>query len=420
MDITNPVPKSGVANTGPKLLWQLTTDLAGNRLFGKRGATPAISTLFFATPGNAAQEYAVAILPGGDSDGPLAGSCTQLGTATLVDPARPPRPKVRCFANDPARSLTIVRLDTGEVIRSFRAAADGPASILPRSRDTLNVLTALNAPVSGQPVLFPATTGAVADRAFVGDRDGSLWRIDLSSTDPQKWTMKLFFDAYTGLAFDAGQPIATPPVLSVDRVGNVSIAFSTGDQETFLATTGMKNFVWSLLETTPTFRSVAQWSKVLIDGERVSGPMSLFSSTLYYTTFTPPSGAASQQCTNGQSKLCGVHYLLPAAGGDGGAVPVPSLNTATDPCLTFGDSIIFGAGITQKPTCSSETTYNDPYLGNTSHASLSNVNPGKFMLVVQTGPGGKTETGGDVHTRSIELAPPMASTRVDSWAAVVE
>jgi len=48
------------------------------------------------------------------------------------------------------------------------------------------------------------------------------------------------------------------------------------------------------------------------------------------------------------------------------------------------------------------------------------VNPGKFMLVVQTGPGGTSETGGDVRTRSIELAPPMASTRVDSWAAVVE
>ena len=420
LDITNPVPKNGIANTGPKLLWQLTTDAAGNRLFGKRGGTPAITTLFFGQGGTTPQEYAVAILPGGDSDGPTGAQCAQQGSAALVDPAHAPRAKVPCYANDPARSLTIVRLDTGEIVRTFRASADGPASVLARARDELNAYTPLNSPVAGQPVVFPASTGAVADRAFVGDRDGALWRIDLSATDPLKWRMKLFFDAYSGQAFDAGQPIATAPVLSVDRVGNVTVAFSTGDQETFLATTGMRNYIWSLLETTPNFRSLANWSKVLLNGERVSGPMSLFSSTLYYTTFTPPSGAASQQCSNGQSRLCGVHYLLPGPGGDGGAVPVPSLNTATDPCLTFGDSIIFGAGITQKPTCNAETTYSDPYLGNTSHAGLTNVNPGKFMLVVQTGPGGKSETGGDVHTRSIELAPPMASTRIDSWAAVVE
>jgi len=355
LDITNPVPKSGVPTSGPKLLWQLTTDAAGNRLFGKRGGTPAITTLFFGMNGGAPQEYAVAILPGGESDGPIAGQCSQLGSAALVDAARAPRPKVRCYANDPSRSLTIVRLDTGEIVRTFRADVDGPATILGRAKDELNAYTALNAPISGQPVVFPATTGAVADRAFVGDREGELWRLDLAATDPLKWRMKLFFDAYTGQAYDAGQPIATPPVLSVDRVGNVTVAFSTGDQETFLATTGMRNYIWSLLETTPTFRSQAKWSKLLMNGERVSGPMSLFSSTLYYTTFTPPSAAAAQQCSNGQSRLCGVHYLLPAASGDGGAVPVPSLNSSTDPCLSFGDSIVFGAGITQKPTCNSET-----------------------------------------------------------------
>jgi type IV pilus assembly protein PilY1 len=434
VDITKPVPKTGDDTTGPHLLWQLTKDDTGERLFGKRSGTPTIATLFFKAAGdNDPKEYAVAILPGGESDGPAPGQCDQQGSTALVDSSKLPRVKVRCWQDDPARSLTVVRLDTGEIVRSFRREADGPASVLPRSRDASLNYAALNAPISGQPVVFPATTGAVADRAFVGDRDGMLWRLDFSSSNPQDWKMQLFFDAFTGQAFDAGQPIATAPVLSVDRLGKVTVAFSTGDQETFLATTGMKNFVWSVVEDTsssPPFKSDVRWALELDDGERVSGPMSLFASTLYYTTFKPPPipPPTGQKCSAGQSQVCGVHYLLARTQGgtDGGAVPPSPINKGNfkgpdEACIQFGDSIVFGAGITQKPTCNDETTYNDPYLGNGNHTALTSVTAGKFELVVQTGPGGtNTQTGGEINTQSITLEPPMTTTRIDSWAAVVE
>src|SRR6185295_20370416 len=47
LDVTKPVVDATDTTTGPKMLWQLTTDEAGNRLFGKRSGTPAIATLFF-------------------------------------------------------------------------------------------------------------------------------------------------------------------------------------------------------------------------------------------------------------------------------------------------------------------------------------------------------------------------------------
>jgi hypothetical protein len=308
--------------------------------------------------------------------------------------------------------------------------------VLVRSVDALNKYTGLNAPISGQPVVFPATTGAVSDRAFVGDRDGGLWRLDFSDPDPLNWTMRLFFDAYSKQAFDDGQPIATPPILSVDRLGNLTIAFSTGDQETFLATGGMKNYIWSLLEdasaSTP-FTSKALWFKNLADGERVSGPMSLFASNLFYSTFTPPpANDLNKKCSNGLSRVCGVHYMVPATGsaGEGGAPSVPPLNPAGTACLDFSESIVFGVGITQKPTCNADASFNDPYLGSGAHTGLADFTPGKFQLVIQTGPGksgsgsggpgSTTETGGDIATRAINLAPPMSPTRIDSWAAVVE
>jgi type IV pilus assembly protein PilY1 len=430
LDVTKPVIDAGDAASGPKFLWQLTIDSAKKALFGSKSGTPAIATLFF-DAGQGVKEYAVALLPGGD--GPqAAGTCDQLGESSLVDPAWPPRTKVRCFAKDPSRSLTVVMLETGEIVRSFRAQTDGPDSILPRSLDGEGKYTALNAPISGTPVVFPAATGVVSDRAFVGDRDGMLWRVDFSSTDPRKWTMKLFFDAYSKQAADAGQPIATTPILSVDRIGNVTIAFSTGDQETFLATEGMNNYLWSLLEsttTTPAFQSKALWYKTLPNGERVSGPMSLFASNLFYTTFTPPLASdASKKCNNGVSTVCGVDYMKPAPGdGAGGLASKPTVNPdGVSACLPFGESIVFGAGITQKPTCSADVSTNDPYLGYGAHTGLADFAPGKFQLVIQTGPkqvsGGSPGpgTGSDINTLAIDLAPPMSPARIDSWAAVVE
>jgi type IV pilus assembly protein PilY1 len=429
LDVTKPVIDPADADSGPKFLWQLTIDSAKKALFGSRSGTPAIATLFF-DAGQGVQEYAVALLPGGD--GPQGtGPCDQKADTALVDPDWPPRPQVRCFTADPARSLTVVRLDNGEIIRSFRGPADGPDSVLPRSLDDGGKYTTLNAPISGTPVVFPAATGVVADRAFVGDRDGLLWRVDLSSTDPRKWSMKLFFDAYSKQAPDAGQPIATTPVLSVDRIGNVTIAFSTGDQETFLATTGMKNYLWSLLEsstTTPAFRSKALWFKTLPDGERVSGPMSLFASNLFYTTFAPPLASdPTKKCSNGVSSVCGVDYIKSAPGdGAGGQVSKPAINPDGSACLPFGESIVFGAGITQKPTCSADVSTTDPYLGYGAHTGLADFTPGKFQLVIQTGPtrvsGGSPGPGlgGDINTLAIDLAPPMSPARIDSWAAVVE
>ena len=37
------------------------------------------------------------------------------------------------------------------------------------------------APIVGQPVAYPSDTGLIADRLFVGDAEGRIWRIDVSA-----------------------------------------------------------------------------------------------------------------------------------------------------------------------------------------------------------------------------------------------
>ena len=286
--------------------------------------------------------------------------------------------------------------------------------------------------------------GAIAQRAFVGDRDGGVWRVDFSSPDPTKWRMDLVIDTCPGsgsggitCTYGQGQPIATPPALSVDRVGNVTISVATGDQETFTATG--TNWVWSFTELPdathsspiPPYSEQAAWYVQLTNGERVSGPMTLFNSVLYFSSFAPGS-PSSNVCSAGVSRLWGVDYITAATTGTPSSGPVARLekldtsgNVIAGQFVTnqsLGDgTIVFGVGVTQKPSCADTSTgTTDPYIGAGTHYGFSSMSSGQFQLVVQTGWGGKSVNNAITKTMTRQMASPPSLTRIDSWAAVVD
>jgi type IV pilus assembly protein PilY1 len=439
VDITDPVVPANPNDPtkGPKFLWQLTEYSDGSPLFGRGGATPLITTIFY-DDGNGAREVAVAILPGGEDPDPPAGGDVNRKeqNPANVDSRFPARTKITKYENDPenhaARALTVVRLDTGEIIRSFRADASKAGALDGKNR-VLEV--DIDSPITGIPVAFPGTTGAVSDRIFVGDRDGTLWRVDLASTNPDNWKMNLFFDAYSGQGATKGEPIATAPVLSVDQNGNVTVAFSTGDQDLLDATGGMKTYVYSLLErpnaTSTAYESYANWFTEFKDGERVTGPMSLFNGALYFTSFEPTSGGGPV-CGSGTSRVWGVDYILPKTPGnstndldDGGKERLPDSgvlkqfidNTAA---VLANSGIIFGVGVTQLPSCTQEQVNTDTFFGSGNHTSITSVTPGKFQLVMHTSGAGNVNDGSQTKRIEIDLPTPPSTSRIDSWAALVE
>jgi type IV pilus assembly protein PilY1 len=464
VDITNPDPQQTLNNPngsetgGPQFLWQLTTDSTGTSLFGTGSATPLITTLFFDDGDGTPQEYAVAVLSGGSgtdngTSTPRITPSTTLNGLSLTYPPRGSVPKYT--GNLGGRSLTVVRLDTGKIVRTFRqAVTEVPLGLRPRV-----IVSPLDSPITGQPIGYPSDTGSVSDRIFVGDQDGGLWRVDVSETDPSQWTMKLFWDTFpaTGIHgaptsdWRSGQPIQTPPILSVDDVGNISIAVSTGDQDAVGASSTMQNFVWSLVEHTSadrtTFTPEYHWLKQFLGGQRVTGPLSLFNRGLYFSTLRPPDPSAV--CDSGTVELFfGMDYLNPskvdASGEQGGDVtnPVfnaPPYNTCSGTpagCITgtallgTGQSpVIYGVPINQDLTCSAQSNevLPDPYLGSGSHTALSNINPGHFNIIMQTGRGKAQSTGaatsavnGSDNAAKIDLGAPMVSTHLDSWAAILE
>lgn len=456
VDVTNPDPNASPAGA-PQFRWQLTnmgttSGVANLNIFGIHSGTPALTTVYADLSGSGsvstAQEYGVAVLPGGSETSPTGGPCARAAVTTGTNTSTPltgftGRTSVRCWgtnvnAADPVvgRSVAIVRVETGEIIKVFMRRADLPANH-PLVTSNRVIDTPLDSPMTGIPSIYPTDTGAVAQKIFVADADGTIWRFDLTDLNPANWKGEMFLDAYNTTvdtdainAWSHGQPIAVPMVTSLDRLGSVVLNFATGDQETY-TTTGT-NFVYSVSEKvqgSATFKLRAQvnWYKPLLNGERVSGPMSVFDGVHYFATFRP---TASAGCSVGTPFIWGMDYITPSDTNDlskgGNARLVNAGNTYQFIDPTGGNTsspiaghVIPGISIQAQPACASSTAGSDQYVPGASHTSTSNVTSGSYQLFAQVGTKGISGNA-TVGTYSLTLPPPQTSTVIDSWAAVLE
>ena len=460
LDVTSPDPR--VAGGGPKFLWQLThmptyKNLPDVELFATHSSTPALTTVYATLDnGSTTHEIAVAILPGGyDPSFAPSQQCAR-APKTIVNDASPAafpsRGAVRCWSNNAApvvgRSLTIVRVDTGEVLATFARTVDAPMSLRtatallggtrPLGSEGRVLNTPLDSPLSGTPIVYPSGAGAIAQKVFIGDMDGTVWRFNLTDPNPNNWTGELYLDTYNTTvdksvtAWSDGQPIQTPPVVALDRLGQVVVSIATGAPGLYTASAGMQNYLYSTTETTVTakLRASVNWYLPFLGGERVSGPMAVFDGTLYFATFT--AAATKDVCLNGTAKMWGRDYTVPydvnnlAAGGRYKMLD-PILNIATvfvDP-VSYGDAsiagkVIPGMSMNFTPACATTSTVPDAYSGGT-HTTADNVTSGSYSLVASVGSknsqGGTKVVGGN---GGISLPKPKTSTIVDSWASIVE
>jgi hypothetical protein len=225
------------------------------------------------------------------------------------------------------------------------------------------------------------------------------------------------------------------------------VAFSTGDQNDISADGRMYN-VWSLTEIPSGTKAVSRVNWYLnklnakgasatedrfVASERVFGPMSLFNSKLYFTTYDPNT-ADKATCKAGISYLWGVHFVnrgsnvLLGTTNNPADGPFPELkvdpNDGDEKRVRYAaqdaGSIAFGVGISQQPACISWTAnvaVDSALAYGTTHSAMNTITPGPFQLVVQSG---KTVGGSDVKATTYNLAQPPGGSVIDSWAAIVE
>ena len=220
-----------------------------------------------------------------------------------------------------------------------------------------------------------------------------------------------------------------PPVLSVDEIGDVTLAFATGSQEVDTS----KNRVVSLTETLVVdddekkFVAHVNWIHNLAIGDRVTGPMVLFNSGLFYAVSHPPQ-TTGNSCDVGSSKVYGTHYTQSAdfkSAKANNATPDPTTGPAPAPTYTdieFANQagLVYGVSLEAVPACYDEEEkidgndsfgYGDVYMSKT-------VTPAKYYLTYGASGNGGTERG--VLEVQKQLPNPNLAVTFDSWAVVYE
>jgi type IV pilus assembly protein PilY1 len=502
LDITD--PRSGVnfapvtsfssfppALSGPHFQWQIASmnpqggPYTQSELFGPISTTPAIATVY-ADPINAGtnpMEIGVAILPGGSPGSPYpgapcprdlvanAGTYTPVTTYNNTDPLFGYRQQVRAWApacqgpgsGVPGRSVVIARIDTGDILAVFaRPTSSSPdvPSILTLSKA---IAAPFDSPMTGTPIVYPPDVGAIAQQVFIGDADGTMWRLDLTDPNPVNWRAAIFSDAYANnvvdpynpsdanhLAYDA-EAIAVKPITTLDAQGNLTLQYATGDQQTYTAqytipgqptqTREEINFVYSVKVTTAgaggATQAAVNWYQALRYGERVSGPMAVFDNTFYFATFVPPNPSTPPVCNGGTPKLWGLDFEVPLPSCSVGVIDWQNVNTGCggnprDYLATNGvlanppddngnptvNIVIPGVSVAVTPSCTNTTSPGiDQYTGG-MHTGTSGSTSGTYSLLAQIG--GINSTTHATNTVTKSLTTPNASTLVDSWASLSE
>ena len=354
-----------------------------------------------------------------------------------------PRTSVRGWSGNCAdavagRSVTIVRLDNGRIIRHFaralpgdddvprRLLGGGDSAVCPAGGGTACrvINSPFDAPVTGTPVVFPNDPGSIGQKVFVGDADGTLYRMDISNPDPGKWKAELFLDTRgtgLGVSFTGDKPIAVPPVVSLGEKGSLIINVANGDQEDLgTIPANDHHVVWSVTEVPGASgaRPQLNWFLPLDGGERVTGPMVVFDKTLNFSSYRVNSSA--NVCQDGQARIYALDYVKPKTPGnlaDGGDWKIPGLPTNTQ-FSSEGVDLIPGVSVRASQACAQAQTTQDYFGGARLGAMLTT--PTSYELVANRSKPNAVAGQNAVTQFKKSLSLPRTQTIVDAWASVVE
>jgi type IV pilus assembly protein PilY1 len=406
LDVTDPITERSGSSAGghafqpPKFLWQFTdSDM------GEAYGDPAIAQVLVDEAGTLVAR-GVAIIPGGKGT-PTGNASTTWSTDQLsVSDVTGDRTE-RSEYGTTGRALYVVDIATGRLIRKFDSSI-------------------LTAPMIGGVAAYPGDVGQVADRAFMTDADGVIWRLDMSDPDPEQWEVVAFHDIFHDQTDVFSQPAYNPPVLSIDEQGDLVVLQATGDIDILDGTDF--NRVVSLTEnltfdTDGIITDVAatlNWEIDLDSSEQVTGPLELFDGRVYFGSFKSIT-STTDSCEFGESRLWGVDYVAD----DGAGGPADGIESVTGSGVIdatyvgpYTNQIIMGVAVTQQPTCFIGEEVIDTYIG--SRFRVTDQGGGGFQLVAQVGGDGALASGASLAEITRNLPAPTPHTDLLGIAGAIE
>ncbi len=229
--------------------------------------------------------------------------------------------------DDRGNSFHIIDIETGSALKSF------------------TVGDATNKIPSG-PTAYDADQNKFVNYIYFGDIKGTLWKVDVSSTNIADWTLYEFWKDEPSKRL----PIFYAPAITKNDGGDILIFFGTGDE---LNLTDANKFYcfYEIKDQGATGQQV--WSRNLDPGEKVLGSASVANWVVYFTTWTYT--GAGESCGAGEGRLYGLK--ISKVGAPGSSEGLVTLDPATGKWTAPQSYISLGAGIPSAPLVTNGMIY---------------------------------------------------------------
>ena len=355
-------------------------------------------------------------------------------------PAGAPLESDECTDAVTGRAVYIVDLQSGAIIRRFvDYQTDGSTE-------------RLEAPMTGTPVMSATRPGEVSTRAFIGDDDGRLFRIDMTDFDPNEWTLELFFDPYEppdpefpslGGEFTRYGPASFRPAVTTGLTRELVVIYGLGQRGDTGGTDSLQAVIAIEEQRDLDMNTAGQgqmlWVQEFESRERLTGAPVVFDGDVFFTTYVEP----LDRCLAGTSRIYrlsydGVDPLEPAAEPPYDPIGKWPVSTIDTTAFIHGDedtnglakwfgpaepTLIRGVAVTAGPICAFVEEDVD------TMSAARETPPPRPQLVAQAGTadvgdtggggvGGGTGGGTDISRIAVDLDVPRTQAFPLSWTVI--
>lgn len=234
--------------------------------------------------------------------------------------------------DDKGNSFYIVDIETGTTLKMWTQSNGVPVG------------AAANKIPAG-PTVFDANQDGFVNYVYFGDISGTLWKVDVSSTNIADWTLYDFFKDEPSKR----RPIFYTPTVVKNDEGKILIFFGTGDE--FNLTSTAVNYFYEIEDQGAT--GTHTWTRNLDPGEKVLASPSVANWVVYFTTWTYTGGA--EYCGAGEGRLYGLK--ISKLGAPGSSEGLVTLDAVTGKWTAPQNYISLGAGIPSAPLVTNGMIY---------------------------------------------------------------
>jgi len=195
------------------------------------------------------------------------------------------------------------------------------------------------------PTAFDSDLDGIVNYVYFGDIQGTLWKVDVSSTSVADWTLYDFWKDES----PKRRPIFYAPAVSKNDGGKTLVYFGTGDE--FNLTSDQVNYFYEVEDQGATGQQV--WTRNLDPGEKVLSSPSVANWVVYFTTWTYT--GHGEKCGAGEGRLYGL--LISKVGAPGASEGLVTMDSSTGKWTEPQSSISLGAGIPSAPLVTNGMIY---------------------------------------------------------------